>query len=40
MQELLNRLRTGELLENGSEEEVEIRGCSIRAVEMVSKEAR
>ncbi len=34
--ELLDKLRSEELLENGSEMEVEIRGCSIRAVELVT----
>ncbi len=37
---MLDKLRRGDLLENGSELEVEIRGCSIHAVSLVASAAR
>ncbi|XP_023727755.1 queuosine salvage protein isoform X2 [Cryptotermes secundus] len=38
--ELMELLKSDKLLENGSENEVEIRGCSIQAVDLVADEAR
>jgi hypothetical protein len=38
--ELMDLLKSDNLLENGSECEVEIRGCSIQAVEMIADETR
>ncbi|KPJ00316.1 UPF0553 protein C9orf64-like [Papilio xuthus] len=35
--ELMNKLNNDELLESGSDEEIEIRGCSIHAVELLKK---
>lgn len=37
--DLLKKLRTNEILENGTEEEVEIRGCTLQAVELLNKYA-
>ncbi|KDR22309.1 hypothetical protein L798_01179 [Zootermopsis nevadensis] len=38
--ELMELLKSDKLLENGSENEVEIRGCSIQATELVADEVR
>lgn len=35
--DLLKKLKNNELLKNGSEEEVEIRGCTLQAVELLNK---
>ncbi|KAJ8922222.1 hypothetical protein NQ315_004159 [Exocentrus adspersus] len=35
--DLLSKLKANEILENGDEEEVEIRGCSIHAVELIKE---
>lgn len=37
--DLLNKLKKNEVLENGTEEEVEIRGCTLQAVELLNKYA-
>ncbi|XP_065561387.1 queuosine 5'-phosphate N-glycosylase/hydrolase-like [Artemia franciscana] len=39
-QELRSKLEEGQELPNGSEDEVEIRGCSIHAIELVKEELR
>lgn len=38
-EELLNKLEANEILQNGQEEEVEIRGCTIHAVELIKEYA-
>jgi hypothetical protein len=37
-EELLQRIAAGDLIEHGSEEEVEIRACTVHAVELLSRE--
>lgn len=36
-EDLLKKLKNNEILQNGSEEEVEIRGCTLQAVELLNK---
>lgn len=38
-EDLWNKLKENEILENGSEDEVEIRGCTLQAVELLNKYA-